>query len=468
MATVPAAAEPIAAPTVDTGRAPGRPGGLKSALPIAVFMGPAALLLGFIVLYPVVTTVIDSFLNKDSSSFVGLDNYKNLFTTTETLVAIRNNAIWVIVFPFLVSFIGLVFAVLTERIRWATAFKIVVFAPMAVSLFATGVIWRIVFQTDPDRGLVNSAVATVADVFSPPGLYTGEQVRPGGALQAGQDKAMVSTSSVSPGGTIELGVGGIFPTAIPARAQHAQAPQSSSGGVVGIVYQDFAPGKTPGTFHEGEAGLPGMRVTLLSSDGSSAGHATTDNAGAFTFDGVSQGSYRVQLDDNNFKAGFQGVNWLGPQSLTPTSSLSERGQALLSVPLIDIAEIVAMLWIWSGFAMVVIGAGLAALNREVLEAARMDGASEWQTFRFVTLPLLMPVLIVVFVTMIINVLKIFDIVLAISPESSLSQANVIALQMYQTGFGSTAADHGLASAIAVFLFVLVVPVLIINVRRIRG
>lgn len=468
MATVPAAAEPVAAPTIDTGHAPGRPRGWRRALPIAAFLGPAALLLGFIVIYPVVTTVIDSFLNKDSTSFVGLDNYRTLFSTTETLIAIRNNAIWVIVFPFLVSFIGLVFAVLTERIRWATAFKIVVFAPMAISLFATGVIWRIVWQTDPNVGLVNSAVATVHDLFSPPGLYTGDLVKPGGGLQAGDNRAMVSTSTVSSGGTIQLGVAGIFPTAVPKDAQQAQAPQGASGAIQGIVYRDFAPGQQPGSFHSGEVGLPGMRVSLQASDGSTAGRATTDSAGAFGFNSVSQGDYRVQLDDNNFHPGFQGTNWLGPQSLTPTSGMSERAQALLSVPLIDIAMIIAMLWIWSGFAMVVIGAGLAALNREVLEAARMDGASEWQTFRYVTFPLLMPVLIVVFVTMIINVLKIFDIVLAISPESSLSQANVIALQMYQTGFGSTNADHGLASAVAVFLFVLVVPVLIINVRRIRG
>jgi alpha-glucoside transport system permease protein len=116
--------------------------------------------------------------------------------------------------------------------------------------------------------------------------------------------------------------------------------------------------------------------------------------------------------------------------------------------------------------MVVIAAGLAALDREVLEAARVDGASEWQTFRHVTLPLLMPVLIVVFVTMIINVLKIFDIVLAIAPGSSQEASNVIALEMWRTGF--TANQQGLASAIAVLLFVLVIPVMLLNVRRIRG
>jgi alpha-glucoside transport system permease protein len=233
------------------------------------------------------------------------------------------------------------------------------------------------------------------------------------------------------------------------------------------VWRDFSPGGHIGVVDPGELGLPGMRVTLQAADGSSAGHTTTDEAGNFRFDGVAQGTYHAVVDASNFKPGFQGVNWLGTQSLTPTGGLGETGQALLSIPLIDIAEIIAMLWIWSGFAMVVIGAGLAALNREVLEAARMDGATEWQTFRHVTLPLLMPVLIVVFITMVINVLKIFDIVLAISPESSLPQSDVIALKMWEVGF-SGAGDHGLSSALAVFLFVLVIPVLVINVRRIRG
>ena len=86
------------------------------------------------------------------------------------------------------------------------------------------------------------------------------------------------------------------------------------------------------------------------------------------------------------------TRWLGPSLITPSL-------------------LIAYIWIWAGFAMVVIGAGLAAMPRDVLEAARTDGATEWQTFRRVTVPLLAPVLSVVFITMIINVLKVFDIVL---------------------------------------------------------
>jgi alpha-glucoside transport system permease protein len=126
----------------------------------------------------------------------------------------------------------------------------------------------------------------------------------------------------------------------------------------------------------------------------------------------------------------------------------------------------AYIWIWAGFAMVVIAAGLAAIPRDTLEAARTDGATEWQVFRRITVPLLAPVLSVVFITMLINVLKVFDIVIALAPGSVQDDANVIALDMWRTSFGGIS-DFGFGSAIAVFLFVLVIPILALNIRRFR-
>jgi alpha-glucoside transport system permease protein len=134
--------------------------------------------------------------------------------------------------------------------------------------------------------------------------------------------------------------------------------------------------------------------------------------------------------------------------------------------LITPAILIAYMWIWAGFAMVVIAAGLAAIPRDVLEAARTDGATEFQVFRRVTVPLLAPVLSVVFITLLINVLKVFDIVIAVAPQSVQDDANVIALAMWRTSFGGTN-DFGLGSAIAVFLFILVVPILALNIRRFR-
>ena len=84
----------------------------------------------------------------------------------------------------------------------------------------------------------------------------------------------------------------------------------------------------------------------------------------------------------------------------------------------------------------------------------------------VTVPLLAPVLTVVFITMLINVLKVFDIVISVAPGSVQDDANVLALAMWRTSFGGTN-NFGVGSAIAVFIFILVIPLLALNVRRFR-
>jgi len=252
-------------------------------------------------------------------------------------------------------------------------------------------------------------------------------------------------------------------------AQGAVVPTQSSGSITGLVYRDFSPShpSVRGQVFPDENGLPGIVLTLLRSDGTSAGATTTDQHGDFSFNNVASGSFRVQLDARNFRSGFTGIYWLGSQSVTPTSHLSQTAQALLSVPLVDLAMIVAYLWMWAGFAMVVIGAGLTSLNRELLEAGRVDGATEGQIFRRITMPLLAPVLVVVLVTMIINVLKIFDVILNMAPGASQGDASTLALLMFNSGF--TGGIHsGLASAVAVILFLLVVPAMVANLRRIRG
>ena len=127
--------------------------------------------------------------------------------------------------------------------------------------------------------------------------------------------------------------------------------------------------------------------------------------------------------------------------------------------------IIAYLWTAAGFAMVVIGAGLASLPRDVLEAARTDGATELQVFRRVTVPLLKPVLLVVFVTQIIGVLKVFDIILSIAPGSVWNDATVLAFEMWRQSFQFN--NFGVGSALAVFLFLLVIPIIILNIRNFR-
>jgi alpha-glucoside transport system permease protein len=117
--------------------------------------------------------------------------------------------------------------------------------------------------------------------------------------------------------------------------------------------------------------------------------------------------------------------------------------------------------------MVVIGAGLSAIPRDVLEAARTDGATELQLFRRVTIPLLMPVLTVVFVTEMIGVLKIFDIIYAIAPGSVINDATTLAYEMWRRSFQGQNA-FGFGAAIATFLMVLFLPFLIYQVRSQRA
>ena len=89
-----------------------------------------------------------------------------------------------------------------------------------------------------------------------------------------------------------------------------------------------------------------------------------------------------------------------------------------------------------------------------------------EQIRRITVPLLAPVLVVVMVTLMINVLKIFDLVYIIAPGQTQSNANVLALQLYLSSFGG-GNDQGVGSAIGVILLLLVLPVMIINIRRLR-
>jgi alpha-glucoside transport system permease protein len=415
---------------------------------VALFLGPAAIFLIVWVVYPTVYTIGRSFFGRDGfQDFVWFDNYKSLFSDHVLRTAIKNNVIWVAVVPALVTAIGLIFAVLTERIRWSVAFKTAVFMPMAISLFATGVIWRLMYQEDPQRGTVNAVIGVFHDAVRPPGVLT--DASPSTETLTGTPQTgLVLKVPVRAGSVVPLGLTGIAPEDVPGGAKQAVLPPAKQGAITGVVWRDFKPGGgTPGKVEQDELGLPGVQVELRDAAGKNVQTASTAADGTFVFDGVESGSFRPAIGPDTFRPSFGGISWLGAKLITP-------------------AIMIAYIWVWAGFSMVVIAAGLAAIPRDTLEAARTDGATEWQIFRRVTVPLLAPVLSVVFITMLINVLKVFDIVLSVAPGSTQSDATVIALQMWRTSFGGVN-DFGVGSAIAVFLFVLVIPVLALNVRRFR-
>ena len=436
--------EPPAAPAPVPGAEPGR--WRKHAL-AAGFLAPAAFFLLIWIVYPTLRTIYRSFFDASGDEFVWFQNYEALFTSDILLTAIKNNAIWVAVVPALVTAIGLIFAVLTERVSWSVAFKTAVFMPMAISAFAAGITWRIVYIQEPDRGALNAGIETVRSVFTEEGVLSG--ARPSTDDISGTERGgLTLEETVEPGAVTPLGLTAISATEVPEGAEQAVLPEPLQGGITGVVWRDFSPGGgTAGEVEPDELGLPGVIVELRDADGGTVDTATTEADGTFAFEEVDEGDYRVAIGSQTFAEPYNGVSWLGPALITP-------------------AIIIAYTWIWAGFAMVVIAAGLSAIPRDVLEAARTDGGTEWQVFRRVTVPLLAPVLTVVFITMLINVLKVFDIVIAIAPGSVQDDANVLALAMWREAFGG-GSQFGVGSAIAVFIFLLVIPVLLLNIRRFR-
>lgn len=413
---------------------------------VACFLLPALLLLGALVVYPIGFSLYRSLFDASGSGFVGLDNYRTMFTDPGIRKALQNNLIWIVVAPTVATALGLIFAVLTERIRWATAFKLLIFMPMAISMLAAGIIFRLVYEADPDRGVANAIAVSVHDTFAESAPWPGAAPRPDEGLTEEPDGAFVQDSPARAGEPELLPLVRVSPAAV-ADAEQARPAPAVDGEVTGTVWLDFSQGGggEPGVIDPGEKALAGVTVQAVA-DGRVVASTKTAQDGTFSLPGEADGA-QLRLAASNFTASYNGVDWLGPSLVTP-------------------AIIGSYVWMWAGFAMVLIAAGLAGVPREILEAARVDGASEWQVFRRVTVPLLAPVLAVVMVTLMINVLKIFDLVLIIAPGSAQPDANVLALQLYNTAFG-TGSDQGLGSAIAVFLLLLVIPVMIFNVRRLR-
>lgn len=271
---------------------------------------PGFALLGLFLVYPTVTTIVNSFQDAHSTHWVGLTNYRYIVTNHDTRNALRNNVLWVVFFTGAVVAIGLLVAVLTDRVRYEALARGVVFIPMAVSLVAAGVIWKFMYD------------------YRPPGLP-----------QTGTVNAALST----------------FPNFVPQ-------------------------------------------------------------------------PWLIKQPWNNF------------------------------------ALIAAAVWIWTGFAAVILAAGLKGVPAEVLEAARVDGANEWQSFWRIVFPLLAPTLAVVATTVVITSLKAFDIVYVMTNGNY--NTDVIANRMYKEMFNIR--DFGHASAIAVVLLAAIVPVMLFNLQRFRA
>ncbi len=274
-----------------------------------VWLFPAIAFLTVFLVYPTVYTIYLSFLDKFTKNFIGLDNYIYFFTTSDTLTALRNNAIWLVLLTLFAVGGGLLIAILVDRVRYESVAKSIIFVPLAISFVGAGVIWKFMFD------------------YRPPG----------------------------------------------------QPQTGTLNGILGSVGQDPVP-------------------------------------------------------------------WL------------------LNSPLNTVMLIVVAAWIWTGFCMVILSGALKGISTELLEAARVDGANEWQVFRGITFPLLLPTIAVVATTMVITSLKAFDIVYVMT--NGAFDTEVIANRMYKELFAF--GQPGRASATAVLLLLLIIPVMAVNIRRFRA
>jgi alpha-glucoside transport system permease protein len=136
---------------------------------------------------------------------------------------------------------------------------------------------------------------------------------------------------------------------------------------------------------------------------------------------------------------------------------------LLNDPWNTLFLIVILVWIQAGFAMTILSASIKAIPDDIVEAARLDGVGGWKLFRYITVPSIRPSLIVVLTTITIATLKVFDIVQTATGGNF--KTSVLAYEFYRQNF--VANNQGLATAIAVVIFLLVTPVVIYNIRQMR-
>jgi len=288
-----------------------------AVIPFA-FLLPALLLLGVMLIFPTVQTIHYSFADADSESYVGFQNYVDVFGDPVFRSSIFNNLLWLVIVPAMTVVIGLVVAVLADRLstNGEKVSKASIFVPLAISFVGAAAIWNFIYA------------------YNPPG---DNQI---GLLNA-------------------LWVG--------------------LGDLIG--------------------------------------------------------------------AGLQPVAWLS------VSTLSFNDLLLMAI----------VIWMQGGFAMILLSSALKSVPQETIEAAQIDGANEWQIFSRVVVPQIRGTMITVFITVLVLVLKIFDIIYVTT--NGRADTNVIANLFFQEIFRT--GDNGVASAIVVILLISVTPVLIYQVRHFR-
>ncbi|MFF5296499.1 carbohydrate ABC transporter permease [Paractinoplanes globisporus] len=129
-----------------------------------LYLLPVVLMLLVGLVYPGLRTIYESFFDAAGKAFVGVDNYKTIFTSEDQLVVLRNTVFWVVLTPFLATGIGLVYAILVDKSRFESFAKALIFLPMSISFVAASVIWKFMYEYRPDQanvqqiGLINQII----------------------------------------------------------------------------------------------------------------------------------------------------------------------------------------------------------------------------------------------------------------------------------------------------------------------
>src|SRR5581483_8077593 len=146
-------------------KAPPRPRGKAEGFSWTAWfwIAPALILLGVFFIWPLIDTFILSLQNKDSTTFVGLRNYRTIFTDPDLLDVIKNSLLWLVVATTLTVGLGLIVAVLVDRVRIESVIKSALFIPMAISFVGAGVIFRFLYiyepANQPQIGLLNAFIS---------------------------------------------------------------------------------------------------------------------------------------------------------------------------------------------------------------------------------------------------------------------------------------------------------------------
>lgn len=128
------------------------------------FLLPTLLLISVGLVYPGVKTIYQSLFNAAGDAFIGLDNYKTIFSDSDQITVLRNTVLWVVITPFVASGVGLLYAILVDKARIEALAKALIFLPMAISFVGAGIIWKFVYAFRPDQpgirqiGLLNQIV----------------------------------------------------------------------------------------------------------------------------------------------------------------------------------------------------------------------------------------------------------------------------------------------------------------------